>query len=103
MSCLFQLSETNIAKGGIATQSSQWGEHAAEKAIDGNDDAKWSDGSCSISQQSINPWWRLDLLRTHKIKTVTVSITEDGSYKEINGAEIRIGNSLDEHGNINPR
>lgn len=103
MSCHFQHSEKNIAKGGIATQSSQWDTAAAEKAIDGNYDTKVSAKSCSVTKPTINPWWRLDLLKTHKINTVTVSMPESQSYKDMEGAEIRIGNSLDGHGNVNPR
>lgn len=39
----------------------------------------------------------------YKINAVKVTNREDGYYKKINGAEIRIGNSLENNGNINPR
>lgn len=95
--------DTNIAKGGRATQSSQQGTYNADNAIDGNYDTNVKQGSCSVTRTEINPWWRLDVLKTHQIKTVTVTIREDGFYKSIDGAEIRIGNSLENNGNINPR
>lgn len=93
--------ETNIATGGIATQSSQYTTASADKAIDGNSNSNWNYGSCSTTLNSMTPWWRLDLLRVHKINTVTVTIST--RFRGINGAEIRIGNSLDSNGNTNPR
>lgn len=95
--------DTNIAKGGRATQSSQQGTYNADNAIDGNYDTSVKHGSCSITVSEINPWWRLNVLKPHQIKTVTVTIRDDIYYKSIDGAEIRIGNSLENNGNINPR
>lgn len=95
--------DVNIAKGGIATQSSQYLIASPDKAIDGNHDSNWNYGSCSTTMNYETPWWRLDLLKTHKIYTVTVTIREDAKYKNIDGAEIRIGNSLQNNGNSNPR
>lgn len=95
--------ENNIASRGVATQSSQYSDASPDKAIDGNSDTNWNHGSCSTTQNYISPWWRLDLLDTYKIDTVTVTIREDSHYSKINGAEIHIGNSLDKNGNINPR
>ncbi|XP_075869106.1 uncharacterized protein LOC142879599 [Nelusetta ayraudi] len=100
--CEIEVTETNIAKGGIATQSSQSGHASPDKAIDGNHDSNWNHGSCISTLNLLNPWWRLDLLKPHKIKTVTVTIREDAFYKRIDGAEIRIGNSLNDNGNANP-
>lgn len=95
--------ESNIAKRGIATQSSQFKNASPEKAINGNPDSNWQHGSCSSTMNYMNPWWRLDLLKEHKINNVTVIIREDKNYERIRGAEIRIGNSLAHNGNINPR
>lgn len=95
--------EKNIATGGTATQSSQDGTAHPKKAIDGNNDSEVKHGSCSTTKCEFNPWWRLDLLKTHKINTVTVTVRGDSYYKRIEGAEIHIGNSLDDNGNVNPR
>lgn len=95
--------EKNIAKGGVATQCSQYMSNSADKAIDGNHDADWSKGSCSSTLNFLSPWWRLDLLKPHQIHNVTITISNDGNYKSITGAEIHIGNSLDKNGNLNPR
>lgn len=95
--------EPNIAGGGKVTQSSQEGTASPDKAIDGNHDSNVNHGSCSITLKEDSPWWRLDLLIPYKINTVTVTIRADGNYKSIRGAQIRIGNSIQNNGNANPR
>lgn len=96
--------ERNIAKRGRATQSSQYQSAvSADKAIDGNPNTIWKYSSCSTTTNEVNPWWRLDLFMPYKINTVKVTVSKDSFHKEINGAEIRIGNSLENNGNINPR
>lgn len=89
--------------GGTATQSAQFQTASADKAIDGNYNTNWKHGSCSTTMNSIGPWWRLDLLKTYKINTVSVTIRDDSFIKHMTGAEIRIGNSLNDNGNVNPR
>lgn len=101
--CLLCCPEINIAQRGKATQSSQHGSMSPDKAIDGNSNTNWNHQSCSSTLNNKSPWWRLDLLKTHKINTVTVTIRGDGHYFRINGAEIRIGNSLEDNGNLNPK
>lgn len=86
--------------GGTATQSSQYHADSADKAIDGNRDNQWNHHSCSVTQYESSPWWRLNLLKPYKINNVTITFHEDIYYI---GAEIRIGNCLDENGNNNPR
>uniref|UniRef100_A0A667XVC3 F5/8 type C domain-containing protein n=1 Tax=Myripristis murdjan TaxID=586833 RepID=A0A667XVC3_9TELE len=92
----------NLALRGRATQSSVYPAGIPMNAIDGNRASHWNQGSCSHTQDNFSPWWRLDLLKTYKV--VSVSITNRNHAPErINGAEIRIGNSLDNNGNNNPR
>ncbi|XP_051720715.1 uncharacterized protein LOC127496864 isoform X9 [Ctenopharyngodon idella] len=92
----------NVALGGVATQSSLHGNGFAFNAIDGNKDGVYSRGSCTHTQHVLNTWWRLDLLKRHKVFSVVITNT-DSDPKRLNGAEIRIGNSLDNNGNNNPR
>uniref|UniRef100_A0A668V555 Fucolectin tachylectin-4 pentraxin-1 domain-containing protein n=1 Tax=Oreochromis aureus TaxID=47969 RepID=A0A668V555_OREAU len=74
-----------ISKIGEATQSSTLSFATASKAIDGRRNSFYSNGFCShTAEDETNPWWRVDLQRTF-------------------GAEIRIGNSLENNGNNNPR
>ncbi|XP_026149692.1 uncharacterized protein LOC113122505 isoform X4 [Mastacembelus armatus] len=98
-----QLSETNIAKGGKVTQSSLFGPGVPERAIDGNRASNWVENSCTHTQNDQNPWWRLDLQKTYKVNTVTITNRKDCCPERLNGAEIRIGKSLDDNGNSNPR
>ncbi|XP_072316659.1 uncharacterized protein [Eucyclogobius newberryi] len=90
----------NLALQGKATQSSQHGSYRASGAIDGNRNIEWS--SCSHTQANLNPWWRLDLRKTHRIFSVNVTNTISSSVR-LNGAEIHIGDSLENNGNNNPR
>nr|XP_055073795.1 fucolectin-4-like [Misgurnus anguillicaudatus] len=48
-----------------------------------------------------DPWWRLDLQNKYDIGTVIITARPD-RYDLANGAEIRIGNSLENNGNNNP-
>ncbi|KAI7790697.1 hypothetical protein IRJ41_006848 [Triplophysa rosa] len=57
---------------------------------------------CSATASQSNPWWRLDLLDVYGIKTVIITARSDGALSQTNGAEIRIGNSLENNGNNNP-
>ncbi|XP_060761158.1 uncharacterized protein LOC132871017 [Neoarius graeffei] len=92
----------NLALQGKATQSSLYGTSIAYNAIDGNRASKLSQASCAVTNPDLNPWWRLDLRKTHKV--FSINITNRDEYSErINGAEIRIGDSLENNGNNNPR
>ncbi|XP_078506123.1 fucolectin-like [Lissotriton helveticus] len=95
----------NVALRGKATQSSVilgWAVPAgAYNAIDGNLDSDYYHGSCAITNYQLSPWWRVDLLAPHKV--LHVAITNTVLYPErMNGAEIRIGDSLENNGNSNP-
>ncbi|KAK1895451.1 Fucolectin-5 [Dissostichus eleginoides] len=92
----------NLALQGKASQSSLHSTGSAYNAIDGNRASDWAKGSCAHTNKELNPWWRLDLGNTHKIFSVKIT-----NYKNtpsyINGVEIKIGDSLDNDGNNNPR
>ncbi|XP_049913329.1 uncharacterized protein LOC126398150 [Epinephelus moara] len=102
--CLFEdLTVSNIARGGRVTQSSVAFGGVPKRAIDGNQASIYGQRSCTHTKRERKPWWRLDLLRTYKINTVTITNRKDCCYNRLNGAEIRIGNSLNDNGNANPR
>ncbi|XP_030250492.1 fucolectin-1-like [Sparus aurata] len=93
----------NLALQGKATQSSYYSALGiANNAIDGNRASAWSQGSCSHTNQNFNPWWRLDLGKTHKVFSVSVTNRQE-SPERLDGAEIRIGDSLDNDGINNSR
>ncbi|RXN38271.1 fucolectin-6-like isoform X2 [Labeo rohita] len=93
----------NVALKGKATQISLYGNGFAFSAIDGNKDSVYTHGSCTHTEKALNAWWRLDLLKRHKVFSVVITNTLDNIPERLNGAEIRIGNSLDNNGNDNPR
>ncbi|XP_057202212.1 fucolectin-like [Triplophysa rosa] len=88
----------NLAFKGTATQSSTWSGWPAQLAIDGVRKVP----SCFATTSESTPWWRLDLLDYYDISTVTITARSDCCSFQTNGAEIRIGNSLENNGNNNP-
>ena len=93
----------NVALGGRATQSSLYDRGFPSNAIDGNQDGSYVHGSCTHTNNDLGPWWRLDLVKRHKVFSITVVNTLDNIPTRLQGAEIRIGDSLDNYGNSNPR
>ncbi|XP_026226610.1 fucolectin-4-like [Anabas testudineus] len=92
----------NLALQGKATQSSLHGIGIPYNAIDGNRASNWEQASCSHTNYDFSPWWRLDLRKTHKVFSVSLT-NRDVVSERLNGPEIRIGDSLDNNGNNNPR
>ncbi|XP_035991249.1 uncharacterized protein LOC105935539 [Fundulus heteroclitus] len=88
---------------GKATQSSLFEFGFAYNAIDGNRNNEWDKGSCSHTHYDHMPWWRLDLRKTRKVFSVTVVNRVEAAEERLNQTEIRIGDSLDDDGNNNPR
>ncbi|KAM3590784.1 uncharacterized protein V6R79_016616 [Siganus canaliculatus] len=87
----------NVARKGDASQSSTLSHAAASKAIDGRRNSFYSNDSCSHTDvNQTNPWWRVDLRQTFIISTVKVTNRGDCCAGRLDGAEIRIGNSLDD-------
>ncbi|XP_059195107.1 fucolectin-4-like [Centropristis striata] len=93
----------NLALQGKAAQSSLYSTGTAYYAIDGNRASYWGQGSCTHTKADFNPWWRLDLGKTHRVFSVNITNTIDSVPQRLNGAEIRIGDSLENNGNNNPR
>uniref|UniRef100_A0A8C7VAN2 Fucolectin tachylectin-4 pentraxin-1 domain-containing protein n=1 Tax=Oncorhynchus mykiss TaxID=8022 RepID=A0A8C7VAN2_ONCMY len=91
-----------VALGGKAAQSSTFYGGTAKRSLDGIWNSTYEDHSCSHTLGETNPWWRVDLPETYQVPSVTIT-NRDTSAERINGAEIRIGNSLENDGNSNPR
>ncbi|KAL2103721.1 hypothetical protein ACEWY4_000589 [Coilia grayii] len=92
----------NVALGGKATQSYLHGFGIAYNAIDGNPDPYYFHGSCTHTEPMTNSWWRVDLLKKYIITSVVITNRGDCCPERLNGAEIHIGNSLQNNGNNNP-
>ncbi|KAL2084800.1 hypothetical protein ACEWY4_020318 [Coilia grayii] len=102
------LTAANLALKGKATQSDlvlppYASEGFAQYAIDGNHDSNFFHGSCSHTEEQTNPWWRINLLNEYIITSVVITNRGDCCPERLDGAEIRIGNSLLDNGNRNPR
>lgn len=94
----------NVALKGEATQSSTLYPAGAYRAIDGKRYTFYTEGSCShTAGNETGPWWRVDLGQTYIVTTVKVTNRGDCCAERLDGAEIRIGNSLENNGNNNPR
>ncbi|XP_074540317.1 uncharacterized protein LOC141801240 [Halichoeres trimaculatus] len=94
----------NVALRGKATQSHRYGHNFgdANSAIDGNRNSDFSAGSCTHTIEMINPWWRVDLLHRYVITSVLITNRADCCSEKINGAEVHIGDSLQDNGVANP-
>ncbi|XP_026099366.1 uncharacterized protein LOC113070322 [Carassius auratus] len=94
----------NLATGRTAIQSSTYGVWFAQRAIDFNPGFTNSWSACSSTDSENKPWWRVDLGYVYRVSTVVITNILLGCCPDrINGAEIRIGNSLENNGNNNPR
>ncbi|KAK7138549.1 hypothetical protein R3I93_015859 [Phoxinus phoxinus] len=91
----------NLALGAKAVQSTTYAQTVAQNAVDGNKNSIFSLGSCSATNGDRDPWWRVDLVVVYKVTRVSITNRGDGVAERINGAQIRIGNSLDNNGNNN--
>ncbi|XP_032893941.1 uncharacterized protein LOC116984017 [Amblyraja radiata] len=99
--CGVSNSTENLAVGALPTQSSTYRKAIAERANDGNRDSDFKHGSCARTMKSKNPWWRVDLKESVNVSDVRITNRADCCGKRLNGAEIRIGNSLSNDGNSN--
>ncbi|KAL0961809.1 hypothetical protein UPYG_G00331970 [Umbra pygmaea] len=91
----------NLALKGVAVQSSLQGSYIASHAIDGN--RQTFHLHCTQTEEETNPWWRVDLRNVYRVRSVSITNREDCCPERLDGAEIRIGNSLENNGVMNPR
>ncbi|XP_054477050.1 uncharacterized protein LOC129109111 [Anoplopoma fimbria] len=92
----------NVALRGKATQSNHHADGFAQNAIDGNRESNYGAGSCTHTVEQTNPWWRVDLLESYIVTSVIITNRGDCCAERLNGAEIHIGNSLQDEGAANP-
>uniref|UniRef100_A0A3B3ZSL3 Fucolectin tachylectin-4 pentraxin-1 domain-containing protein n=1 Tax=Periophthalmus magnuspinnatus TaxID=409849 RepID=A0A3B3ZSL3_9GOBI len=94
----------NVAGNGIADQSSTIWNSSAQNAIDGKRMTEFNlESSCSHTQEETAPWWRVDLGQIFVVSTIKVTNRGDCCPERLDGAQIHIGNSLQNNGNNNPR
>ncbi|KAL2091100.1 hypothetical protein ACEWY4_013363 [Coilia grayii] len=101
---VFAGDKENLALQKQSTQSSTYETNAASKtAVDGDRDTNYHRKGCAHSTQEDNPWWRVDLGKSFDISRVTITNRGDCCAERIQGTEIRVGDSLFNHGNNNTR
>ncbi|XP_033012061.1 uncharacterized protein LOC117050501 [Lacerta agilis] len=94
----------NLAKGRPAFQSSIYRHEiftGGIKAVDGNCDGLFNSGSCTHTNQDQDPWWYVDLGDQYAISAVVVKNRQGCCSERLLGAEIRIGDSVSDHGKSN--
>ena len=64
--------ETNLALGKPATQSSTGWDSLASRAVDGNTDGDWYNGSVSHTDYNYQAWWQVDLGSASQVSKVDV-------------------------------
>ncbi len=82
----------NIALKGTATQSSTLRDSAkptAEKAIDGNTNGEFREGSTTHTEADDNPWWEVDLHKERDLTKVVVW-NRNEAQKRLDGFKLSI-------------
>ncbi|XP_062305836.1 uncharacterized protein LOC134010021 isoform X2 [Osmerus eperlanus] len=59
--------------------------------------------SCTSTAQQTDPWWTADLGGLYRVTAVTITNRLDCCPERLDGAEIRVGYSLEDDGKNNPR
>ncbi|MGH1540719.1 MAG: discoidin domain-containing protein [Arenicella sp.] len=62
----------SLAQGKPAEQSSTYAAGAANRAVDGNTNGVWAQGSVTHTNNSTQPWWQVDLESNASIESVIV-------------------------------
>uniref|UniRef100_A0A8D0BQ13 Fucolectin tachylectin-4 pentraxin-1 domain-containing protein n=1 Tax=Salvator merianae TaxID=96440 RepID=A0A8D0BQ13_SALMN len=94
----------NLARGRPACQSSVYLHEiigSANKAVDGDCDGNYTQGSCTHTNGEANPWWYVDLGTSYAIAAVIVYNRADCCSERLRGAEVRVGNSVIDGGKSN--
>uniref|UniRef100_A0A098LYP9 Fucolectin-5 n=1 Tax=Hypsiglena sp. JMG-2014 TaxID=1550645 RepID=A0A098LYP9_9SAUR len=94
----------NLALGKPASQSSIHHHDiigSADKAVDGNCNGDWYNKSCTHTKNEMNPWWFVDLEESQRIYAVLVKNRDGCCGQRLYKAEVRLGDSLKDHGRTN--
>ncbi|KAG2460161.1 PXN1 protein, partial [Polypterus senegalus] len=94
--CRPAVNAINIARQGIAEQSSPYGNLGPPNlAIDGKASGVFGEGTCTHTNNDSPSWWRLNLKASYAISTVMVYNRLDCCDTRLMGAEVRVGDSPD--------
>jgi hypothetical protein len=81
---------TNLVLNGTATQSSTNYNAFASRAIDGNTDGIWKNGSVTHTQTEDQPWWRIDQGETCTISEVRIWNRTDSNSGRLSNYDVTI-------------
>ena len=85
--------DTNLALGKTATQSSTYGNNVASKAVDGNTDGNYFDGSVTHTLDDPNAWWQVDLGAAASISSVVIWNRTDAVMERMSDYWVFVSNS----------
>uniref|UniRef100_A0A8C5PU29 Fucolectin tachylectin-4 pentraxin-1 domain-containing protein n=1 Tax=Leptobrachium leishanense TaxID=445787 RepID=A0A8C5PU29_9ANUR len=97
-SCDPQPGAVNLARSGQASQSSVFNLSPppdASTAIDGDYETNYYKHPCAHTLYDRPAWWKLDLKRSVKLKSVVIVNRQDCCPERLIGAQVKIGNSAD--------
>lgn len=75
--------DTVLSQGKTATQSSTAFGGSASRAVDGNADGNWNNGSVTHTSNSSAPWWKVDLGSTKKVSWIDIYNRTDCCYDRL--------------------
>lgn len=81
---------TNLARAGVATQSSTAQGAVAGRAIDGTTAGDLAEGSTTLTESEDHPWWEVDLGAEHPVETIVVwNRTDSGLGTRLTDFKVR--------------
>ena len=80
----------NVALKKEAAESSIGDNAPASRAVDGNSDGDWVNGSVSHTTQEDNPWWQVDLGKSYAINQIRIWNRTDGWDDRLNNFTVSI-------------
>ncbi|CAH1267833.1 CPAMD8 [Branchiostoma lanceolatum] len=85
----------NLALGKPTQQSSVGYDGVPERAVDGVENGVYSADSCTHTQLTHNPWWRVDLGSSRSIGDVVVFNRQDCCSERLSPFQVHVGDSPD--------
>jgi hypothetical protein len=83
--------------GKPTAQSSTIHDGAASRAVDGNTNGKYADGSCTHTQAGGDEWWRVDLKYEYEIESVSLYNRVDCCGDRLIGVQVSVSENDQKH------
>lgn len=92
---IIQVTNSNLAQGKDADQSSTHDNGHAYRAVDGNKNGNYYGSSCTHTKLEISPWWRVDLAWSYAIKRVVIKNRGDCCGERLHHLVITVSDEKD--------